>query len=592
MKLWLQANSWTDVVVGSRQIRTRGRGREAAASFIFRGKHSKGANACHSLDADLDNGSTVRIEIVPWRPAPKEQKVVNLKNRGVSYEPPAGDITWAKIESSDVATKRAAARASSEVAAGRGRSRSPPPKDGPQPEVLDRLGLTVQSVPKDGACFFHAMAKHFKLAARTPNTAGALRTELVNYLKEQRDLIEPFWDRLDSKGRACATWKDYLADLTRGDAWAGELDGMALARKHGLRIVIVRPGLPTVILGDGKAVVWLLYRNNHYEPLVANTDATASSARRQHIIEVTDNYRLTALSSHVRSWAIKGGGSDTSFGSLRPAVPAPSVTASVQAPSCGTLRAPAPSAAASVQPSSCGTLRAPVVLRAVKPNSQISTPNAQASASGQASPCATLRATIERRPVQDEMGSASRHARGRVRSTISLSINTLRPVAFQQFKAPGKRLRYKQSPPVEGVTCDDPMPRKRLRGKQSCPNDLFSKCGAVPVAINRRSNTRCYEPVAPSAHIPADALHEKVGKLCRADADGKAALFQAAARGNKWICSPTKVPGAAHGIVWQCSKCKMKASHVSRLVCPIQRFCMWCLCRSCYFGQGAYAIFC
>jgi hypothetical protein len=78
-------------------------------------------------------------------------------------------------------------------------------------------------------------------------------------------------------------------------AWAGELELLAAADKWNLRIVVVRPNASTVIVGTGKAVIWMIFRNNHYEPLDPDVSPEHSAARKQHIAEVADCFRLLCI---------------------------------------------------------------------------------------------------------------------------------------------------------------------------------------------------------------------------------------------------------------------------------------------------------
>ena len=61
--------------------------------------------------------------------------------------------------------------------------------------------------------------------------------------------------------------------------FGGELEILALARTLDLTFCIVRPGQPTVHIGKGKAVLWLLLQNRHYEPLSTSADGAAVACR-------------------------------------------------------------------------------------------------------------------------------------------------------------------------------------------------------------------------------------------------------------------------------------------------------------------------
>eukprot|EP00959_Pyramimonas_sp_CCMP1952_P218946 4578067-Pyramimonas_sp.AAC.1 len=113
-------------------------------------------------------------------------------------------------------------------------------------EALDALGLKVVSVPTDGACGFHTLSCWFKRARKSTHEPGALRAQLVAHMEKKSSVLEPLWDRMDPKGRPCASLTAYLAALGKPDAWMGELDLLAAADKWALKIVVIRPNQPTV----------------------------------------------------------------------------------------------------------------------------------------------------------------------------------------------------------------------------------------------------------------------------------------------------------------------------------------------------------
>ena len=64
----------------------------------------------------------------------------------------------------------------------------------------------------------------------------------------------------------------YTTLLKLAEAWAGELELLAAADKWSLKIAVIRPGKSTVVVGQGKAQIWVLNEDSHYEPLACNTD--------------------------------------------------------------------------------------------------------------------------------------------------------------------------------------------------------------------------------------------------------------------------------------------------------------------------------
>eukprot|EP00959_Pyramimonas_sp_CCMP1952_P451265 9448290-Pyramimonas_sp.AAC.1 len=132
-------------------------------------------------------------------------------------------------------------------------------------------------------------------------------------MEKKSAALEPLWDRMDPTGKLRASWTAYLAAFGKPDAWMGELDLLAAADKWALRMVVVRPGQPTIVIGRRKGLIWMLFRDKHFEPPEANTDPACSLARRQHIDEVDPCFQYSLDSGkHPRDWSFKGGGCATS----------------------------------------------------------------------------------------------------------------------------------------------------------------------------------------------------------------------------------------------------------------------------------------
>ena len=95
-------------------------------------------------------------------------------------------------------------------------------------------------------------------------------------------------------------------------SWAGELEVLAAASKWNLRVAIIRPGLETVSIGNGRRLCWLLLHAGHYQALLpSGKSSTDSTARSSHEKLVPKSFRLTPSSiAQARGWSIKGGGFD------------------------------------------------------------------------------------------------------------------------------------------------------------------------------------------------------------------------------------------------------------------------------------------
>ena len=315
-KRWVLDNGWQQASVLRRFVKSHGR--DKVAQFRFKGRRADGTNDVWCIEADLPGGSSLFIDIAPWRPTKKRTETVPILQRGLGADPtppqPANGSKSAVVATTDVQRGPRSAAPNDTAASGapaangeRGRSRSP---RGDSSAALNNLGLTVKSLPKDGACLYHSIAALFADKKKEPKTGGAVRRLTVDHMRTLRNL-ESCWDRQDSHGRPCAAWGKYLEEAEKPATWGGELEALAAAHKWGLRIVVVRPGLESVLIGNGGVCIWVLYKNSHYEPLFANNDPNAAAARKDHVNHISDAWRLRLTSGSERTWTLKGGGAES-----------------------------------------------------------------------------------------------------------------------------------------------------------------------------------------------------------------------------------------------------------------------------------------
>ena len=97
-----------------------------------------------------------------------------------------------------------------------------------------------------------------------------------------------------------------------------------------LTVHVVRPGLPTVQLGKGRAAVWVKLERRHYEPIVTSTDATVAN-RRQHCKEIHKACRWSAVITmkavgHITGNEDRGGARSSERGSAPRTLRSPSST--------------------------------------------------------------------------------------------------------------------------------------------------------------------------------------------------------------------------------------------------------------------------
>ena len=67
---------------------------------------------------------------------------------------------------------------------------------------------------------------------------------------------------------------------------------LAAAELWNLRIVVVRPGQATVLVGKGERIVWLKLESRHYEFLASDNSEQFRAARGAHIKEIANIYKV------------------------------------------------------------------------------------------------------------------------------------------------------------------------------------------------------------------------------------------------------------------------------------------------------------
>ena len=308
---WLRAQQWPEICA----LSVRRRVLPSGASFIFRGTSPNGTFDAMTIET-VSGDSPHLIDIEPFRPLSKPTAFKNLRNGDMSWADsakPAANTRSAKVASNDIAVSQPrepgerAAKIAKVGENGSAMDIEVEPSAGE--EVFTNLGLTIRSVPTDGACLFHSLGFWFKLAGRTAHNAATLRTQVAEHLVKRGKVYEPLWDRCAPDGSACASWNSYIEAIRQPVAWGGELELLAAADKWNLCIIVVRPDASTVVVGTGKYNIWLLLRNQHYEPLAPDTCTVHSAARKKHISEVIDAFRLGAfMVGPQRTWKLAGGG--------------------------------------------------------------------------------------------------------------------------------------------------------------------------------------------------------------------------------------------------------------------------------------------
>ena len=74
--------------------------------------------------------------------------------------------------------------------------------------------------------------------------------------------------------------------------WSGLKELLAAAELWNLRIVVVRAGHATVLVGKGERIVWLKLESRHCEFLASDNSEEFKAARRGHIKEIAEIYKV------------------------------------------------------------------------------------------------------------------------------------------------------------------------------------------------------------------------------------------------------------------------------------------------------------
>ncbi|KAK0666276.1 hypothetical protein QBC41DRAFT_348916 [Cercophora samala] len=123
--------------------------------------------------------------------------------------------------------------------------------------VLQREGLEEVDIRADGHCLFSAIGDQLHRQGVTERLLDykEVREVAADYMGAHREDFEPFLE-LESK-----SWEEYLQEIRETSVWGGELELVALARRYGVRITVVKEPRDEVIGGgEGEGVMlWVVY---------------------------------------------------------------------------------------------------------------------------------------------------------------------------------------------------------------------------------------------------------------------------------------------------------------------------------------------
>ena len=132
-------------------------------------------------------------------------------------------------------------------------------------QLLANQDLVLKDVPKDGNCFFHAIAPHLGV------DQSEIRDRVVLHINNHQSLYSGF---------IVNGFEEFIARAAREGEWAGNELIQAAANHFGLRIVINQlrgPVLTIEGMGANLQEVQVLYTGNHYMALVREETPAASN---------------------------------------------------------------------------------------------------------------------------------------------------------------------------------------------------------------------------------------------------------------------------------------------------------------------------
>ena len=107
-------------------------------------------------------------------------------------------------------------------------------------------GTALQKQPADGDCLFHTFSAglHFlrKDTDGEPIHPHELRARTVAHIQRYAERCKPQWEadgKLGPSGKAVDTWEDFMAEIAKTGAYAGDAELKALCRIFDIRVALV-----------------------------------------------------------------------------------------------------------------------------------------------------------------------------------------------------------------------------------------------------------------------------------------------------------------------------------------------------------------
>ena len=205
-----------------------------------------------------------------------------------------------------------------------------PAPESKKPAVSIRLRklppeLIKHTVPGDGSCLFHCIAKGLPVADEaTRPTHAQIRAETVAHMRKYASTYRKRWDGCDDRQQHLESFTDYLTRMQAHDAWAGALEIYAAAKTRRCTIFVLpeRADIPPSAynLGSGLPTLIVWHTGQHFDLLSLRPDAK--------LLE-----EITSVTDEAGEGSFPRVGGPSSVSSSLPSSPRPSANAALPAPS-------------------------------------------------------------------------------------------------------------------------------------------------------------------------------------------------------------------------------------------------------------------
>lgn len=130
------------------------------------------------------------------------------------------------------------------------------------------LGLKERAVDANGHCLYSAFADQLALLDRPRETFQTMRQQAAEYIRTNQDDFMPFL--LADEGDAATNIASYTDEIEKTPKWGGELEIIALARRHRVAVDVLQARGDTLTYEEANTDKVRLARYSHMYSLGAH----------------------------------------------------------------------------------------------------------------------------------------------------------------------------------------------------------------------------------------------------------------------------------------------------------------------------------